>query len=113
MLTLEILKDFGANVDAGLERCMGDEDFYLELIPDALDEAYYKNIEEAIASKDLDSAFDRVHALKGVLANLSLTPIFEPVNAMTEELRLRQDIDYSPYLKSMWESRNQLLDMMK
>ena len=112
MVTIEVLKEFGANVDEGLERCMGDEDFYLDLIPSALDVSYYKSVENAIKTKDFRAAFDAAHALKGLLSNLALYPIFQPVEDMTESLRAWEDIDYSEYLDRMWEQRNKLLDMM-
>ena len=32
MLTVDTLRAFGANVDEGLGRCMGREDFYLRLV---------------------------------------------------------------------------------
>lgn len=112
MLTIDMLRTFGADVDAGLERCLNDEEFYLDLIPSALDESYYRTIENSIKSKDFRSAFDAAHALKGLLSNLALDPIFEPVDEMTEALRAWQDIDYRPYLTAMWEQRNRLLDMM-
>ena len=31
-MTIDSLREFGANVDEGLERCMGMEDFYIEMI---------------------------------------------------------------------------------
>ena len=35
MLSIDVLRRFGANVDEGLERCLDDEEFYLELVPGA------------------------------------------------------------------------------
>ena len=113
MLSIDVLKDFGANVDEGLERCLGEEDFYLELIPSTLEEGYYKGLEDAINLKDLHAAFEAAHALKGLLANLALTPILTPVSEMTELLRDNQDTDYTKLLSQMWEQRNRLLKMME
>ncbi|MBO6129855.1 MAG: Hpt domain-containing protein [Pseudobutyrivibrio sp.] len=112
MLTIEVLRQFGANVDEGLERCMGDGDFYLELIPDALVESYYKSIEDLILSNDYHQAFEVAHSLKGILSNLALTPILEPVSEITEGLRANKEMDYSPYISDMWAKRNKLLEMI-
>lgn len=112
MITIEVLKEFGANTDEGLERCLNDEGFYLKLVPDSLKEEQYKKIEDSINAGDLDEAFEACHALKGVLANLALTPIFEPVDEMTELLRSRTQTDYSPMLKKMWEQRNKLVEFL-
>ena len=60
-------------------------------------------LEDAVASKDLDKAFDAAHSLKGVLGNLALTPVYQPVYEITELLRERIDIDYSEYIKTISE----------
>ena len=62
-----------------------------------------------IAGGDLQAAFEEAHALKGVLGNLALTPIYNPVSEMTELLRARQNVDYSPYLAEMKKQKT-LLD---
>lgn len=94
MLTIEKLKDYGANVDEGLERCMNNEAFYLRLINMALQEAAFKDLGDALAQKQYAAAFDHAHKLKGVTANLALTPIQEPVTELTELLRHQTEGDY-------------------
>ena len=51
--------------------------------------------EAAIAAEDLDKAFEIAHALKGMYANLALTPLTIPVTEATELLRSRTHTDYS------------------
>lgn len=103
MITVKKLKELGCDTDKGLERCLGDEDFYLEFVPDALKKERYERLEALIKNKDLDAAFEAAHGLKGILANLSLDPVLEPVAEMTELLRARTDTDYSGLLTKMWE----------
>ena len=112
MLSIDVLRRFGANVDEGLERCLGDEEFYLELVPGALEESYYRSIEDLVKAGDTKQAFEVAHSLKGILANLALTPILNPVSEITEGLRRDIDMDYSKLLVDMWEKRNQLLKMI-
>ena len=52
-------------------------------------------MEPADDHADLDAAFEAAHALKGVTGNLALTPIYEPVQVVTELLRSRTETDYS------------------
>ena len=111
MVTINILKEYGANTEEGLERCLQDEDFYLDLIPSALDKESYDALEAAVKAGGLDSAFDAAHALKGVLANLALTPIYEPASEMTELLRARTKTDYAPLMQKIWDERQRLIDM--
>ena len=103
MITVGKLKLLGCNTDEGLARCMGDAGLYLEFLPDALNKERYTALEQLIRDKNLDEAFKAAHALKGILANLSLDPLLEPVMKRPELLRSRTDTDYSGLLSEMWE----------
>ena len=87
MLTIQNLKEYGANVDEGLQRCLDDEDFYLEMVTAVFGDDNLGALEQALASKDVQTAFELAHALKGVYANLALTPLYTPTAALTELLR--------------------------
>lgn len=113
MLTVDDLKQFGCDIDDGLTRCMGNEAFYFKLIGKVIDDKNFQALEDAVAAKDLDAAFDAAHSLKGVLGNLALTPVYEPVYEITELLRERKDIDYSEYLKTISEKRSELSALIK
>lgn len=95
MLTLDELRGFGANVDEGLARCMNNETFYLGLVATVLTDTKLSELGAALNAGDLDKAFDLAHALKGMYGNLSLYPLFKPINEMTELLRSRTQTDYS------------------
>ena len=103
MLTIDNLKSLGANTDEGLARCLGKEDFYLRMVSMALADDGFERLRDAVSSGDLDEGFERAHALKGVLSNVSLTTLAEPIIEMTEELRVRNEIDYSGLLDRMDE----------
>ena len=109
MLTIEKLRDWGADVDEALVRCLNNEAFYLRLVDKALQDSNFEKLKEAIASGDLDRAFEAVHALKGVLVNLALIPILEPVREITELLRGRKQADYAPLLAVIDEQKARLL----
>ena len=79
MLTIERLKEFGADTEEGLARCMGMEDFYLQLVGTMLEDANFEKLDSAVKDKDAVAAFEAAHALKGALGNLSLTPVCKPI----------------------------------
>ena len=108
MLTIDTLKKFGADTDEGMGRCFGKADFYLKLVRIVPGEANFDKLADAIRADNLDAAFEHAHALKGVLGNLSLTPIYNPVCEMTERLRAREQTDYLPLLTEILEKREQL-----
>lgn len=109
-MTLDDLRAYGANVDEGLGRCMGMEAVYLRLVGTIASEQNFGRLQEAIAAGDLDSAFEAAHALKGVLGNLSLTPLFDPMSELCEALRAsnrQPGFDYAPLMGTITERLEQ------
>ena len=109
MITLDVLKEFGANIEEGLARCMNNEEFYLKMVNLGMSDERFETMKEVLENKDLEAAFEMAHALKGVLGNLALTPIFTPVSEMTELLRARTDTDYMELYRKMKEQKDRLL----
>lgn len=101
MLTIEKLRAFGADVDDGLSRCLGREDFYLRLVGMAIQGDKLKPLGDALAEGDPEASFEAAHALKGVYANLSLTPLLKPAVELTENLRRRVVMDYGPLYEEL------------
>ena len=108
MLTVDGLRAFGADVDGALARCMNMEAFYLKLVEKSLADAGYDTMKNALEASDLAAAFEAAHGLKGVLGNLGLTPIYDPVSEITELLRAKTETDYTPYLQTILEKRDAL-----
>lgn len=108
MLTIEKMRDWGADVDEGMGRCLNNENFYLTLTGKAIQDSAYEGLKEAVEAGDLEKGFEFAHALKGVTANLALTPIRKPVEQITELLRSRTETDYAPLLEEILQKRNEL-----
>ena len=87
MITIDALKQYGADTDEALKRCRGMEEFYLNLVNMQLGDENFEKLEEAIAEGDVKKTFDAAHAIKGAAGNLSLTPILRPVEEITERCR--------------------------
>ena len=73
----------------------------------------FEKLETALKNNKLDEAFEAAHALKGVLGNLALTPIYTPLAEMTEMLRAKKSADYVGIYKPILELRNKLLELNK
>ncbi len=108
-MTLDDLIAYGADVEDGLARCMNNEGFYLRLVETVKGESGFDVLEEAIGEGDLHRAFEAAHALKGVLGNLSLTPLLEPITEITELLRSETQMDYSELLARISDARERFL----
>lgn len=111
MLSVETLRSWGADVDEALERCLNNEAFYLKMVQKAAQDPAFDRLEGAVSAGNLEKAFDAAHALKGVMANLALTPICEPVREITELLRARTETDYAPLIRKINEQRENLMHL--
>ncbi|MBP5751074.1 MAG: Hpt domain-containing protein [Firmicutes bacterium] len=113
MLTIEKLQEFGANTAEGLGRCMNNEAFYFRMIGILVQDANFGLLKKALEANDLDAAFEASHALKGVLGNLSLTPMAEKASEMCELLRSRTETDYGPMLEDLLAKKAELEALME
>ena len=112
MLTIDALREYGANVEEGLSRCINNEALYLRLVGTVVDEKSFDKLREALAADNLDEAFEAAHALKGVLGNLALTPIYDKVVEITELLRARTEMDYSSLEAEINAKREELRELI-
>ncbi len=78
----------------------------------AVSDENFGKLREAVERDDLDAAFESAHALKGVLANVSLTNVLEPVKEITEDLRARKEKDYSEVLDKIDEELAKVKGLM-
>ena len=99
LLTVDALKEYGADTAQGLSRCMNNEGFYVRLVGMLASDQHAEELVEAVSAGDLKKGFEAAHALKGVLANLALTPALEPVSEITEYLRAGKVMDYTPLME--------------
>ena len=109
MLTIEKLNNFGANTTEGLERCLNNEEFYFKLINKIANDSSFINLKNELDNKNYDEAFKIAHSLKGVLGNLSLTPLYNIAVEITELLREKKIIDYNEYIERLLNKREELL----
>ena len=89
------LNDYGCNTKEGLERCLNNKDFYIKLLKMAVSDNKVYELKDFIDIKDYDNAFSISHSLKGVYANLSITPLYNLFYTLTEELRNKTCKDYT------------------
>ena len=113
MLTIEKMNEIGANTSEGLGRCLNNEAFYLRMVKMAVSDTGYERLKEALEQGDLNAGFERAHALKGVLANVALTNLLDPVSEMTEFLRSRTEMDYSGLLEKMFTELGKYRDLIE
>ncbi len=111
MLSVDALREFGADVDTALARCLNKEDFYLKLVKMGISDERYEKLGTALEEDNLDEAFEICHALKGVIGNLALEPLYKVLSEMTELLRSRTKTDYTPLYNQIKEMHKKLVDL--
>ena len=108
MLTIEKLKEYGADTETGLSRCAGNEALYLRLVGICIQELSSDALAQALEAGELEKAFDIVHKLKGGVTNLALTPVAEPVCELTELLRSKTPADFNGLYEVIREETKKL-----
>ena len=81
------LEENGADVEATLKRFMGNDAIYQKFLGKFPADPNYANLGSNIETGAFEEAYKCAHALKGVVGNLGLTPIFNKVSDLVEELR--------------------------
>ena len=84
---LERLAALGCDVVGAMNRMMQDESFYRECLTSFADDPLFPSLGDALRGGNTRAAFEHAHALKGVSANLGLTPLWEQAGALVEQLR--------------------------
>lgn len=107
-MTISDLNAYGANTQEGLKRCLNNEDFYIRMVKKVPSDANFQKLYDALAAGDQAAAFDAVHAIKGIAANLALTPILTPAAELTEILRARSQADCTALADAIRQGRNDL-----
>lgn len=110
---IEELRGWGCDVKGALERMAGDEEFYLECLNTIPEEPCFPGLEKALQERNVSQAFDCAHTLKGVLANLGLTPMFDKTVEIVEPLRAGKDEGLTGKMNELMEMKNHLAQILK
>ena len=98
------LEEGGADVEGTLKRFMGNDGIYLKFLGKFPNDPNYANLGINMESANYEEAYKCAHALKGVVGNLGLTPIFENVSALVEELRNKANAEVDAALaEERWQ----------
>ena len=110
---LKMLDSWGCDIPQALQRCCGDTEFYLHWISQFVRDPDFEKLDSAIRAKNYEAAFEAAHGLKGSSGTLGLTPLYESVCTVVEDLRYgpRETLDDS--YKTMRQSYGHFREIMK
>lgn len=90
----EIFENYGADYNTTMTRFMGDEKMYMKFLDMFFKDENLLKMGQALEEGALTAAFEAAHTLKGVAANMGLSPLYQTVCDIVEPLRAgepRQD----------------------
>lgn len=97
----ELFEAYGADYDTTMGRFMGNEKLYMRLFGMLFEDKNLENLGKSLEKQDLSGAFADAHTLKGVTANLGLTPYNQAVCEIVEPLRAGRNCDYDRMYKNI------------
>lgn len=78
---------WGADPNAAIKRMLGDEELFFKLMNDFIKSPDWDMLLELINNESFKDAFVIAHRMKGSSADLSLTPLYESLCYVTDDLR--------------------------
>lgn len=87
---LDILRNNDVDVDAAVDRLMGNDDLYLDFVKRLPDQLNLAALREALAREDAEAFHFYLHDLKGFASNLGITEIADAAQAGLIEFRATQ-----------------------
>ena len=115
MITVAKLNEMGCNTKEGLARCMNNEKFYIKMVMMGLKDKNFGALDKAVAEKNIKAMEDVSHALKGVMGNLAITPLyklFEQMNTMLKPDNYKPNADYTSVYKLIKDTREKFLSLL-
>lgn len=111
-MLLEELKNWGCDVEGALERFVGDAELYKTCLHTVLDDKAFVGLGEALDAQEVKEAFDYAHTLKGVLANMGLTPMYDITVQLVEPLRIGDSNNLRPIYEELLEAKDKLAQIL-
>lgn len=83
----------GFDYDDAVYRFLGNEQMYHKFLKKLLEDTCYEQIVQGVTDCSASSVFTSAHTLKGVAANLGITPVQQLASQITEATRDKADAD--------------------
>ncbi len=87
MSMLDELKYLGVNIEDALQRFMNNSSLYEKMLGKLVNNVKDINVLPSIEAGDYTAACDAAHTLKGVMGNLSITPLYKSYTQIVNLLR--------------------------
>lgn len=106
------LEQWGCDIEGAMERFLEDEELYVICLETVITDEAFKHLGEALREKRTQDAFDCAHTLKGVFANLGLTPMYRIVEEIVEPLRAGCNENLLPFYEKLLDANEHLKQIL-
>lgn len=101
---LEQYEKAGCDVRGVMDRFMSDEELLWECLQQFMGENDFSNLQRAAEQGDYKEAFEYAHAIKGIVGNLGIQPVYLPVCRLVESLRNMHTENVAEELKAVMDA---------
>lgn len=109
---LGILRDWNCDIDGAMARFMNDQELYRHCLCAVVDDKAFIRLGEALKEGNAAEAFDQAHTLKGVIANMGLTPMYDIIVEIVEPLRAGTCEPLLPLYNKLIEANEKLRKLL-
>lgn len=81
------LQEWGCDIKGALARFLNDTELYESCLVRVIEDESFMKLKNALDEKDVVETFNSAHTLKGVLANMGLTPMYKTICSIVEPVR--------------------------
>lgn len=103
----------GINVSLALDRFMGSEALFGKFLQMFLKDKSMSLLMESLRKNDIHEAFVQAHTMKGVVANLEITPLLEILVPLTDELRGNKTDNVQAQVEDLNRRYNIICDLIR
>lgn len=110
---LNELENYGVDLTVTLARFIDDEDFYVECLDAFLEDKSFQELKASIDKKNYSEAFSFAHTIKGVVANLGITKLFDLICILVESLREKEYSNVKSQYNDCLKEYNKFIKIIK
>lgn len=109
MSMLDELKDLGVNIEDALQRFMNNSALYEKMLGKLVNNVRDIKVLPSIEAGDYNAAADAAHTLKGVMGNLSITPLYKGYTQIVNLLRDNNPEEAKKILVDMLPAQEEII----
>ena len=110
---LQKLINWGCDIEGVMDRFLGEKELYRSCLETVVNDASFEELKNALEEQNVKTGFEAAHTLKGVLANMGLTPMYEVTVKIVEPLRAGVATGLYPFYEDLIEKNSYLRKLLE